>query len=54
VNGQTLIWERVNCNGAPVERARVQGGWLYRGVRLSPTDHVTALAFVPDTTERKP
>ena len=46
-----LIWEDVTGSRGSVamERARVNGGWLYRGVRESPSPHVTALAFVPDT-----
>jgi hypothetical protein len=45
-----LQWERLD-DGIGMQRARVPGGWLYRGVRQSPAPHVTALCFVPDVVE---
>lgn len=54
MSGQTLIWYPVNGNGnVEMERARVEGGWLYRSVRQSPCPHVTALAFVPDRESKE-
>jgi hypothetical protein len=46
---EDLWWEKVSGRWqCGLERARVEGGWLYRSVLNSPVPRIVALAFVPD------